>query len=439
MPVFELIVVALLILLNGFFAMAELAVISSRRARLQAMADEGSRGARAALELLDDSGRFLSSVQIGITLVGILAGAYGGASLAAPLGNVLQTVPFMSGHAETIAFALVVAVITYASLVIGELVPKQVALAHAERIAAAVAVPMRALARVGAPLVQVLDTSTRVVLRVFGQSKRVQTITEDEIKMLLAEATEAGVVEHAERQMIAGVMRLGEMSVQAIMTPRPDITWLDLDEDLETNLKLIRESGHALFPASRGDLDELVGTIAAKDVLTARLESAEIDLQAVAREPIIVPESADVLQLVELIKRSPLHMAIVIDEYGTVQGLATETDVLEAIVGTLAEEGTVGEEEVVRREDGSWLMDGGIASEHMKDILGIKSLPDEGDFHTAAGFLLSLMAHVPSAGEYVDWSGFRFEVVDMDGNRIDKVLVTPLAPANGEAPQRSSE
>lgn len=433
MPVLELVIVAVLILLNGFFAMAELAVISSRRARLQAMADEGSRGARAALELLDDSGRFLSSVQIGITLVGILAGAYGGASLAEPLGAMLADIPWLAAHAHTVAFALVVAVITYASLVVGELVPKQVALAHAERIAAWVAMPMRLVATIGSPLVVVLDASTRVVLRLFGRTENKPSVTEDEIKMLIAEATEAGVVEHAERQMIAGVMRLGEMSVQAIMTPRPDIVWLDLDDDLQTSLARIRESGHSQFPVARRDLDELVGTITAKDVLNARLDGTTPELATVVREPLIVPESADVLQLVDMLKRSPIHMAIVIDEYGTVQGLVTATDVLEAIVGTLAEEGEVGEEEVVRREDGSWLMDGGLASEHMKDILNLRSLPDEGDFHTVAGFLLSLMAHVPKPGEYVEWGGFRFEIMDMDGNRIDKVLITPLTAAGAES------
>lgn len=438
MPLFELLIVAVLILLNGFFAMAELAVISSRRARLQAMADEGSRGARAALGLLDNSGRFLSSVQIGITLVGILAGAYGGASLAEPLGAKLAAIPWLAAHAEAVAFALVVAVITYASLVIGELVPKQVALTHAERIAAWVALPMRLVATVASPLVHVLDASTRVVMRPFGRTERRPTITEDEIKMLIAEATEAGVVEHAERQMIASVMRLGEMSVQAIMTPRPDIVWLDLEDDLATTLTRIRESGHAHFPAARGDLDDLVGTVAAKDVLSARLADPAAELASVVRDPLIVPESADVLQLVELLKRSPIHLAIVIDEYGTIQGLVTATDVLEAIVGTLAEEGETAEEDVVHREDGSWLMDGGLASEHMKDILGLKSLPDEGDFHTVAGFLLSLMAHVPTAGEYVEWAGFQFEVVDMDGNRIDKVLVMPLAQPGAE-PERPHE
>jgi putative hemolysin len=427
MPAFEIVVVAALILLNGFFAMAELAVISSRRARLQSMADGGSRGARAALELLNDSGRFLSSVQIGITLVGILAGAYGGASLAAPLGEVLAGVPYLGPHAHGIAFALVVAVITYGSLVVGELVPKQVALAYAEPIAAWVALPMRLLARVASPLVHVLDVSSRGVLRLFGRVQKMPTVTEEEIKMLIAEATEAGVVEHAERQMIAGVMRLGEMSVQAIMTPRPDIVWVDLDDDVETSLKRIRESGHAEFPAARGDLDELMGTVLAKDVLHARLAGGDTQVASVVRDPLIVPESADVLQLVDLLKRSPIHMAIVIDEYGTVQGLVTATDVLEAIVGTLAEEGAAGEPEIVQREDGSWLMDGGVAIEEVKDILALKTLPDEGDFHTLAGFLLSRMAHVPGAGEHADWAGFRFEVVDMDGNRIDKVLIIPPA------------
>jgi putative hemolysin len=422
---FETIIILSLILLNGFFSMAELAVISSRRARLQAMAEEGSRGARAALALADDSSRFLSAVQIGITLIGILAGAFGGATLAVDLAEVLVRWEWLAPYAPEAALGLVVAVITLLSLVIGELVPKQLALNNAERIASWVAIPMVGVARVAAPAVHLLDASTRAVLRLFATAQPEPTVTEDEIKMLISEATAAGVVEHAERAMISGVMRLGDLPVQALMTPRPDIKWIDLDDDRETNLRRLRESRHSRFPVARGELDELVGVLQAKDLLDACLDGKAIDLAEV-REALVVPEGADALQLLELLKRNPMHLALVVDEYGSVQGLVTATDLMEAIVGGLAEEGVGGEAEVTLRDDGSWLMDGSLGVTELKEILGLKALPDEGDYHTLAGFMLTQLAHVPSPGEHVEWMGTRFEVVDMDGHRIDKVLVSRL-------------
>lgn len=428
MLVWEILILLLLILLNGFFAMAELAVISARRPRLQAMADAGSRRAAAALALIDDSSRFLSSVQIGITLVGIVAGAFGGATLAVRLAAVIAPLPAVGEFAPEIAFTAVVAAITYLSLIIGELIPKQLALRHAERLALWVARPMTWIARAASPAVHLLDLSTRLGLRLFGRGESSdKRVTEEEIRMLVAEATNAGVVERAEKEMIAGVMRLGELPVEAIMTPRPDIEWLDLDDDLETNLRRLRESPHSRFPVATGDLDELAGMLLAKDLLDVQLRGRPVDLRASVREAEIVPQGVDALQLIDLLKRSPIHMALVVDEYGTIQGLITATDLLEAIVGSLAEV-RAGEAEVTVREDGSWLIDGSLPNERLKELLGLVTLPDEGDYHTLAGFVLSRMAHVPEAGEHTEWGGYRFEVMDMDGHRIDKVLVHKLPP-----------
>jgi putative hemolysin len=425
MVLWEVITVFLLILLNGFFAMAELAVISSRRARLQAMAEEGSRGARAALALTDDSGRFLSSVQIGITLIGILAGAFGGATLAVRLAEVFALWSWLEPYASELALGLVVAVITYLSLIIGELVPKQLALHNAERIASWVSVPMGWIARVASPAVHLLDVSTRLCLRILGERKSSESaVTEEEIKMLITEATDAGVVEHAERAMISEVMRLGDLRVQALMTPRPDIVWIDLEDDRDANLRKLRDSHHSRFPVARGELDELVGILQAKDLLDASLDGRPVDL-TVVREAVIVPEGSDALQLLELLKLTPMHLALVVDEYGSVQGLVTATDLMEAIVGGLAE-GAGEEPEVTVREDGSWLMDGSVSNARLKEILRLKSLPEEEDYHTLAGFMLAQLAHVPAPGEHVRWASFRFEVMDMDGHRIDKVLVSRI-------------
>ncbi len=426
MLMLELVIVILLIILNGFFAMSELAVVSIRKARLQPLADEGHRGARAALTLSAEPGRFLSTVQIGITLIGIFAGAYSGATLAQGLGDWLRRFPAVAEFANGLALGLVVAGISYLSLIIGELAPKHLALRNPERIAAAVARPMMMLAWLASPLVWLLDASTRLVLRLLGSaSASASQITDEEIKTLLAEATKAGVVAQAEQAMITGVMRLADRPVRMIMTPRPDIIWLDLDNDPTENLQLLRESRYSRFPVGRGDIDEAFGVIQTKDLLVASLEGKGLDLEGVLREPVIVPDTVGALKVLELLKQSALKMALVVDEYGNLKGLVTATDILESIVGEMAREDDKTAPEITQREDGSWLVDGSLPVDELKELLGLRGLPHEKDFHTVAGLLLNHFTEIPKAGDHFDLAGYRFEVMDMDGFRIDKILIVP--------------
>ena len=354
----ELAVVAFLIVLNGFFAMAELALVSSRRPRLAAMAEQGSAGARAALRLLDNQARFLSSVQIGITLIGVLAGAFGGATLAEDLADWLQTLDVRPGTAETIGVAVVVAVITYLSLIVGELVPKQIALGNPERVASFVAQPMTALARVTAPAVWLLEVSSRLVLRLLGRHEEPeQRVTEAEIRMLVAEAESAGTVEPQETRMIARVMQLGDRSVRALMTPRPEVDWVDLDQDLSVILERLRASPHSRQPAARGAIDAAVGVLHTKDVLHHVTGGGNgTDLAALVRAAPTVHDNADALDALEALRTSPVDMAFVVDEHGTFEGLITAADLLEAIAGQFAAHETDAEPNAVRREDGSWLL-----------------------------------------------------------------------------------
>ncbi|MFO1434281.1 MAG: hemolysin family protein [Candidatus Competibacteraceae bacterium] len=420
----ELIIVILLMILNGFFAMSELAVVSVRKARLQPLAEAGNRGARAALGLAAEPGRLLSTVQTGITLIGIFAGAYSGATLAQGLGDWLRQFPAVAGIANGLSLGLVVAAITYLSLIIGELVPKHLALRNPERIAAAVARPMMLLAWLASPVVWVLDASTRLVLRLLGGTgASANQITDEEIRTLLAEATRAGVVEPAEQAMISGVMRLADRPVRMIMTPRPDVVWLDLNDDPTETLQCLRDSRHSRFPVGRGNIDEVIGVIQAKDLLIASLEGRGLALEGMLREPVIVPDTVGALEVLELIKRSALKMALVIDEYGNLEGLVTATDILESIVGEMVREDDSTTPEITRREDGSWLVDGSLAVDELKELLKLRSLPHEEDFHTVAGLLLNHFAEIPKAGDHFDLAGFRFEVMDMDGFRIDKVLI----------------
>lgn len=428
MIVWELLIIVLLVVLNGFFAMSELAVVSARRARLQLLAEDGHRGARVALQLAAEPGRFLSSVQVGITLIGILAGAFGGATLAQELEHYLRAVPPLVPYADVLALGAVVAGITYLSLILGELVPKQLALRNAERIAVVVARPMRGLAWLMAPLVYVLDISARAGLWLLGgRGETPQIVTDEEIKTLVAEATEAGVVAHAEQAMIVSVMRLADRPVQAIMTPRPDIVWLDLDDSVEQLRHLLRQSDYSRFPVGRGQIDEVLGVVQARDLLNQWLEGQSLDVQAALREAPVVHGNVGALRVLEILKQSPLAMALVVDEYGGLEGLVTVTDILEAIVGELAEHDRDTEPEIVQREDGSWLVDGGVAIDQIKELLNLRELPEEGEFHTLAGLVLQQLGHLPTASEHFVCGGYRFEVVDMDGRRIDKVLIGRLA------------
>jgi len=418
----ELAIVLALIVFNGILALSELAVVSARRSRLQLLAEAGNAGAKAALALAAQPGRFLSTVQIGITLVGILAGAFGGASIADRFGDWLETFGLSMRTADTIAFGLVIAFITYLSLIIGELVPKQVALRDPERIAVAVARPMALLARLASPIVYLLDISSKAglwLLRV--RATRETGVTDEEIKLLIAEATRTGVVEPQEREMISGVMRLGDRSVRAIMTPRRDVEWIDIDAEPAEIRRRVRESRHTLLLAGRGTIDELAGAIGVKDVLDAYLDGREADIASLVKPVPAVPDSTEALEAIRILKRSPMRLAIVVDEHGTLEGVVSPDDFLEAIAGDFADARDGDRPRATRREDGTWLIDGLFAIDELAETLSLP-LPEDRDYHTAAGFMLALLRRMPEEGSIVEWDGWRFEVIDMDGRRVDKLL-----------------
>ena len=427
MVIGEILIILLLIILNGFFAMAELAVVSSRKARLRQLAEAGQRGAAAALRLAEQPGRFLSTVQIGITLIGIFAGAFGGATLAQPLEKWLAaTVPAIAHLSGELALILVVASITYLSLIIGELVPKHLALRDPERLAAAVALPMQVVAWLGSPLAWLLDRSTHAVLRLFGlHSISSHRITDEEIRTLIAEAAATGVVERAEQTMICGVMRLADRPVAAVMTPRRDIVWLDLDQPPSVLLQTIRHSGYSRFPMGRGTIDDVQGVVLAKDVLHRHLDGKDLNMTTLAREAPAVHKNAGALHVLNLLKHLPARLALIRDEYGGLEGMVTLTDLMEAIVGDLEDNSAGQEPEIIPRQDGSWLIDGGLPADKLKELLNLRELPGDDDYYTLAGLVLAQLGEVPTAGQGFDWGGWRFEVVDMDGQRIDKVLVSP--------------
>ena len=424
----EIIVIIALTLLNGVFAMSEMAVVSSRKARLQGMADQGVRGARAAMQLIDNPSRFLSTVQIGITMVGVIAGAYGGATLGERFGAWLDTFPALAGHGQTLGVGLVIVAITYLSIVLGELIPKRIALLAPERTASIIAGPMRTLSRIAAPFVWLLGTSTDLLLRLLGlHGERDETVTEDEVRSMISEGTQAGVFDPREKEMIDGVLRLADRTVRTIMTPRPDVVWLDVGDSQEVVINEIRTSGHSRFPVCRGELDEIVGIIHNKDLLELAFQGKAVDLAKAAAKPLVVHDGTAILKLLDMMKKSGLHMAIVVDEYGSVEGLATITDILETIAGDLPEPGETVEVDAIQREDGSWLVNGSMPVDEFEDELGIRGLKDGGDYHTIAGFVLHGIGHIPKPGESFEHEGVRFEVVDMDGRRIDKILVVPPA------------
>ncbi|MGH8481681.1 MAG: hemolysin family protein [Nevskiaceae bacterium] len=423
---FEPLVVLALVLLNGFLALSELAVVSSRRSRLQALADAGSSGARLALELAEQPGRFLSAVQIGITLVGLVAGAFSGATIAEPLAVRLEALGVANHLSDFLAFGGVVAAVTYLSVIVGELVPKQLALQDPERMAARVAPAMVAFTRIAWPLVVALEQSSRFVLGLLGKPGEARTdVSNEEIKALIAEAERAGVMPPRARSMMAGVMRLGERKVSAIMTPRAEVDWLDLgqgDEALRARLKATR---HSRLPACNGSVDAFTGAIRAKDVLDAFLSGAPADPRAFVREVPVILESLSALKAMELLRRSREHMVFVVDEYGAFQGLITTTNVLEAIAGTFPAHGEETPPAGTRRPDGSWLLDGDLPVDEMAEMLPVV-LPGGRDYSTVAGFVLAQLMHLPRVGESFVHRNWRFEIVDLDDKRIDKVLATRL-------------
>ncbi|MFK8253395.1 hemolysin family protein [Ancylobacter terrae] len=438
MPLFEIAVVVFLVLVNGVLAMAELSVVSSRPARLRSMAERGSAGARAALSLAADPGRFLSTVQIGITLIGILAGAFSGATLGDMLGDWLEVQGVSPRFAEGLGYGLVVAAITYVSLILGELIPKRLALQSPEKLASLVAPAMVVLSKISAPAVWLLDASSRVVLRLLGDQKSAEAnVTDEEIRAIVAEAESAGVIDPDERRMIAGVMRLADRPVRAVMTPRTDVDWIDLTDDPEAVRATIRETKHTRLPACEGTPEEAVGVIDITDLIAAYLDGQTPDPRQFVREGPVLVETAGALDAMKMLRHANSPLALVVDEYGSMVGVLTPADLLDAIAGTviLDDQGRPGPH-VVERTDGSYLVAGNTPVDELADLLGIK-VPDDAGFHTAAGYALHELKALPQEGTAFERHGWRFEVVDMDGRRIDKLLVTRAVAARRLATARA--
>jgi putative hemolysin len=429
--IIEILIILVLIVVNGIFAMAEFAVVSAKKTRLQQRADEGDTGAAAALKLMEEPTSFLSTVQIGITLVGIFAGAFGGATIAEELAVWFREFPALAPYSDLLGITVVVVVITYLTLIVGELVPKRVALNNPETIAAVVAKPMRLLSFMATPLVIILSHSTEAVLRVMRIQETAELpVTEEEIKIMLAESTEAGVFEKAELSMVEGVFDLGDRSAGSLMTRRPDIIALDLDDPADENLRKMTRSGRSNFPVYERDLDGIVGIVSVKNVLARMVESGSPDIRSSITKPLCVHEGIPVLKLLESFKETGLHTALVIDEYGSTRGIISLHDILEAIVGDVHTLGEPVDKPVTVREDGSWLINGDTPVGDLREILAVDSFPGEekGDYRTLAGLIMFIMAKIPRTGDTIEIGGLRYEVVDMDGNRIDKVLVTRILP-----------
>jgi putative hemolysin len=421
---FELAIALVLIALNGLFSLSELAVVSSRKVRLKTMADQDRAGAAAALKLTEDPGRFLSTVQIGITLVGILAGAFSGAALSQSFDEVLEGWGVPTRVAEPLAYVLVIGFITYLSVIVGELVPKHLALKNPERIACAVAPLMRGVAKLATPVVLLLDTSTQLILRLFGFSSESEgAVTEEEVKTIVAEAEASGAIESGERDMIAGVLRLGDRAVRGIMTPRTDVDWINLeDTDFDIRERLIK-TPHSRLPVADGDQDNMIGVVQARELLAAILEDKPLDIRSHIRSAPVVPDGLNALDALETLRAADVPMALVHDEYGHFEGIVTPADILDAIAGAFRSDEDADEPEAVRREDGSWLLAGWMPADEMADQLGI-ALPERRDYETVAGLVLGELQHLPSTGEAAETLGWRFEVIDLDGRRIDKILAT---------------
>ena len=424
----EIIIILLLIILNGVLAMAEIAIVSVRKSRLKQQANEGSKNAQAALELAQSPSRFLSTVQIGITFVGIFAGAFGGETIAKNLSSLLEKVSLLAPYAEGIAILLVVAFITYLSLIIGELVPKRIALNNPETISKFMVYPMNFLSSIASPLVSLLTFSSDWALRLLQIKQSGEPIvSEEEIRMLIGEGTRAGIFNIAEKDIVERTLKLSDKKVNTLMTPRKEVVWLELDSSFKTLRNKIAKHPHAHFPVCRDSLDKIVGVVRAEDILTHFLLEEKIELQKSIHKPLFVPESMDGLKVLELFKKSGIHMVLVVDEYGNIQGLLSITDILEAIVGDISTIDELEEREITKREDGTYLVDGLASIDEFKDYFHIRKLPDEksGVFHTAGGFIMYRLGHIPASGDKMEWADFKFEVMDMDGNRIDKILITP--------------
>ncbi|OPY67602.1 MAG: Magnesium and cobalt efflux protein CorC [Syntrophorhabdaceae bacterium PtaU1.Bin034] len=430
-PLFtEIIIIIALVVVNGVFAMAEMAMVSARKTRLQELAENGDSGAKEALHILKEPNKFLSTIQVGITLVGILAGVFGGATIAEKLSAWLKGIPPLAPYSSHLGIGIVVVGITYLSLVIGELVPKRMALSRAERIAAFAAAPMRLLSTVAAPVIGLLSLSTNAALRVLGIRHQPENgITEDEVKIIISECTEAGVFDKNEQDMVNRVLHLGDRKVNDLMTPRPDLVAIDIDANQEENWQKMASSGHSQFPVYRHDPDNILGIVSIKGLWNRVVTGEPIDLVSLLAPPLFIPEGLPALTVLEGFKHSRTHVALVVDEYGSIQGIITLHDILEATMGDLPSVDVDTDPDAVKRDDGSWLLDALLPVEKFKDIFGVDIIAEEENdrYHTVGGFMLFHFGRIPSAGSFFEWGGWRFEVVDMDGHRIDKVLIKPLA------------
>ncbi len=425
MLMLNLAIILLLILVNGFFAMAEIALVSARPARLQPLADEGNKGAEAAIELKSDPSRLLATVQMGITIIAVLSGTLGQATLGEKLQEYFAGFPAIAQYAHAIAMALVVIGISYLSLILGELVPKRVALIYPEGISARLARLMRTIARVGAPIEWLLSTSTDLILRLLPIERAPAGVTDEEIAFLLREGVAAGHIPEAETAIVEGALRLGERRISGVMTPRTQVEFLDLDDSEEELRRQIRESSFSRFPVLQGPGHRLAGIVQVKDLYDAALAGQKFDLRAALRPPLYVPDTVTVLRALEMFKTNGEPMAIVVDEYGDLEGVTTLTDILEALIGEVSSGDGV-DPRVVKREDGTFLIDGMIGLDELKAVLDITHLPgDDADFHTLGGYLMGRLNRVPVVADRVAVAGFRFEIVAMDGRRVDRVVVTP--------------
>ncbi len=424
----EVIIILAIILVNAIFVLSEMSVASSRKARLQQRINDGDRRANTVMQLIENPNLFLATVQIGITLVGVFVGAVGGARLAAPLSVALATVPALAPYAGSLALALVVISITFVSIVLGELVPKRIALHSPERIAALLAGPMILVSKLFRPFVWLLGKITDFVLKMLGiEPGKEPPVTEEEIQLLIDQGTQAGVFEEAEQDMVEGVFSLADQRVYSLMTPRPDIVWMDIADSIEEIRQKLEQSQFSRFPVRQGSLDAIVGIVKARDLLVQSLNEEPIILKNLLKPAFFVPETMFASRALEVLKEKGTDMLLVIDEFGALQGLLTITDILEEIVGEMENE----EPQATQRQDGSWLLDGMLEVDEFKEIFHLPVLPHEDEYETLSGFVMVSLGRVPQPTDRFEWHGLNFEVMDMDGRRVDKVLVTTL-------PQRAS-
>ncbi|HUD91598.1 hemolysin family protein [Sphingobium sp.] len=423
-PWVDLVIILVLVAINGVFAMSELAIVSARKPRLQAMEKAGRSGARSALALAADPGKFLSTVQIGITLIGIISGAYSGASLGGPTGERLEALGLSPNTAENLGFALVIGLTTYASLIIGELVPKQFALRQPEPIAVLVATPMLWLAKLTAPVVWVLDASSSLIFKLMGLTRESEShVTAEELHLIVAEASKSGVIEESERAIISGVVRLADRPVREVMTQRMDVDWIDIGADEETIRAKLLDTPHTRLPVGRGSVEDIIGIVQARDIMTALFRGEPLNLEVLMRRAEVVPDQVDAMDALEVLRRSDVPMVMVHDEYGHFEGIVTPADLLSAIAGHFASDREPFDDpDVVEREDGSLLVSGQMSIDQLADRIGI-DLSEDRDYATVAGHVLWLLRRLPEVGDYAEDQNWRFEIVDMDGRKIDKLLV----------------